>query len=662
MKNQFVIGGLQHHEAGRFDEARQLYERALAIDPHNGDALQLLGLIALQNGNPQDAVVLIKQAIRLAPGNAAFHSNLGAALTASDNPREALTAFRRAGKLDPSEPQYQMSIGNSHALCGDHLEAERWLQKLTKKFPNYALGWFNLGNALRDQQRNDDALGCYQRAIALDGSLADAHNNLGSVFHSLGELEAAEEAYRQALAIDPSNVMAHCNLASALIDRGLFTEAEAACRQAINIAPNLATAHGFLGAAIGHQGRLKEALTCYQSAAKLDPNNVLTIAAIGHTLNEIGEPEQAMRYLLEAERRTSGSDSKAVQQLIYSILLAQGRWQEGWSRFMHREARQLFVAKLAPLRLQTEFNDKVTGKTFLLLREQGLGDEIFFLRYAQELANRGASLIYRSNSKIAGILTRVPAITTVITESTPMPTENEILLIGDLPQALGILARSESKLEKKGEATSRKSDKSDEIVIANTNSYLPPPLVLSPLPERVQRISMQLEALGPRPYIGITWRAGTPPALQKGSDWALSKEIDIKQLGGTLARINGTFISVQRNPASGEIDQLATASGKPVHDFCKLNEELEEMLALLALLDDYIGVSNTNMHLRAGLGKSARVLVPRPAEWRWLAEGDRSPWFPNFAIYRQTTSGDWTPAMNQLASDLLVPKANHRLQ
>jgi len=63
-------------------------------------------------------------------------------------------------------------------------------------------------------------------------------------------------------------------------------------------------------------------------------------------------------------------------------------------------------------------------------------------------------------------------------------------------------------------------------------------------------------------------------------------------------------------------------------------------------------VSNTNMHLRAGTGRPARVLVPRPAEWRWMATGDDSPWFPGFRVYRQGPDGDWGAAVNRLREDL----------
>jgi len=63
------------------------------------------------------------------------------------------------------------------------------------------------------------------------------------------------------------------------------------------------------------------------------------------------------------------------------------------------------------------------------------------------------------------------------------------------------------------------------------------------------------------------------------------------------------------------------------------------------LVDEYVGVSNTNMHLRAGLQRTAQVLVPRPSEWRWMAYGNVSPWFPGFGIHRQDLDGSWLSAL-----------------
>jgi hypothetical protein len=55
-----------------------------------------------------------------------------------------------------------------------------------------------------------------------------------------------------------------------------------------------------------------------------------------------------------------------------------------------------------------------------------------------------------------------------------------------------------------------------------------------------------------------------------------------------------------------------------------LYEVLEALLALLALVDSYVGVSNTNLHLRAGRERR-QVLEPRPSEWRRMPSDNESP-------------------------------------
>jgi hypothetical protein len=46
------------------------------------------------------------------------------------------------------------------------------------------------------------------------------------------------------------------------------------------------------------------------------------------------------------------------------------------------------------------------------------------------------------------------------------------------------------------------------------------------------------------------------------------------------------------------------------------------------------------------------VLVPYPAEWRWMRRDGSSPWFPNFPVYRQTQAREWAAALAALRKDL----------
>jgi hypothetical protein len=177
-------------------------------------------------------------------------------------------------------------------------------------------------------------------------------------------------------------------------------------------------------------------------------------------------------------------------------------------------------------------------------------------------------------------------------------------------------------------------------------------LRIEPLPECIAQLGERLAQLGPPPYIGVTWRAGTAPEQQVGAAWHLYKSIALTTLATAMKHTNGTVVALQRYPQAGEIATLSEELKRPVHDLTALNEDLEGMLAVLALIDEYIGVSNTNMHLRAAVGRTARVLVPAPAEWRWMQHGRTSPWFPGFSIYRQSLQGDWTRSVEALRYDL----------
>ena len=66
---------VQHHQAGRLAEAEALYRKVLAQLPGNGDALHLLGVIALQTGGLDAALELIGKALEIRPNDAVFHVN-----------------------------------------------------------------------------------------------------------------------------------------------------------------------------------------------------------------------------------------------------------------------------------------------------------------------------------------------------------------------------------------------------------------------------------------------------------------------------------------------------------------------------------------------------------------------------------------------------------
>jgi hypothetical protein len=230
------------------------------------------------------------------------------------------------------------------------------------------------------------------------------------------------------------------------------------------------------------------------------------------------------------------------------------------------------------------------------------------------------------------VLQRADALDLVVALDEPLPAHDVKVMMGDLASLLYEPANGLS-----GWSALR----------------IPGPLSLSPLDSRLTSIRTRLAALGPPPYVGVTWRAGWPVELQKGKRYpGLDKWVPPESLAAVIRELPGTVLALQRNPRPAELAALQQGVQRDVHDLSPANEDLEDMIALLMLLDEYIGVSNTNMHLMASLGRRARVLVTFPPWWQWMVAGDQSPWFPGFRLYRQAPDGEWAPALTRLAREL----------
>jgi len=641
--------GLRAQREGRLESAREAYLRALAAAPDHPEALNLLGTTWLQLGDAGRAVDCLERAARKLRHHPGVLGNLAQAYFALGRYGHAGEAFRKASRLDPRNANFQVGVANSLAMEGKLGDAEIMLRKLADRFPGAPLVWFNLGNVLRDQGRLAEALPCYVKALEIDPRRVDARNNLGSICHALYRFEEAEREYRACLAMAPDYVAARYNLASVLIDRGRFREAEDVCREIVRRDPAAARAHTFLGASLAHQGRLLEALECQRAVLELAPQDAKVAESYAAELAEVGDLGAALDWFARALEWDP--DSTSARQLLGTALLSHGCLTDGWVYFAYRTAFIRFREKYPDVQLSRTLPPELHGRPIFLLREQGLGDEIFFLRFARLLAAAGARVTYRASEKLRGLLSRVAWLDQVVEETGPAPQADAVMLVGDLPHALSHHPANPFRAAVADETEIPAAR--FPLGIALFCPAVPPSLELQPLPARLAAVRERLAAAGSPPYLGLSWQAGTPPEEQRGGPtWSLYKKIGIEPLAEALRDFPATFIALQRNPGPGEIESFSRILGRPVHDFSALNEDLESMAALLALIDEYIGVSNTNMHLRLAVGRTARVLVPAPAEWRWMNSGRSSPWFPGFSIYRQTLDGDWRPALAALRQDI----------
>ena len=79
---------------------------------------------------------------------------------------------------------------------------------------------FNLGNALRNQGKLDEAIAAYRRAIGIEPDRPEAYTNLGNALKAQGKLDEAIAAYRRAIGIKPDLAQAYSNLGIGLAGQG----------------------------------------------------------------------------------------------------------------------------------------------------------------------------------------------------------------------------------------------------------------------------------------------------------------------------------------------------------------------------------------------------------------------------------------------------------
>ena len=209
-----MVAAVNFHQTGQIARAEGIYRKVLQADPNQPDALNLLGVIAHQQGRHDLAVEQIGRAISLNPKGISYLNNFGLACHALGRLEKAMAAYRRALELAPKNAEVLNNLANLLHDQGNVQEAADCYQAAVALKPDYAEAHYNLGNVLKDQRRHDEAGRSYRRAIELRGDYARAHQALGNVLADLGRPEEAVASYRQVERIRSDPLLPELNIAA----------------------------------------------------------------------------------------------------------------------------------------------------------------------------------------------------------------------------------------------------------------------------------------------------------------------------------------------------------------------------------------------------------------------------------------------------------------
>jgi protein O-GlcNAc transferase len=258
---QAVQRGLDFHRQGRLAEAERSYAWVLARQSDQFDALHLLGLVRMQQGNAAAALDFMSRALRVRPGAAEVLANLNGVLMALNRHQEALAN----------------------------------LDKMIAAHPADFNALFNRGVALAALGRNEEAVASYDRAIEVKPDLLVAQYNRATVLVALERYQEALAGYEKTLSLAPRHVDALTNRANVLVKLDRLDEALACYDRVLAVNSGHLDALANRGAALKQAGRREDALACLERALAINPGHVNSLVNRGNVLLELDRPSEALQ-------------------------------------------------------------------------------------------------------------------------------------------------------------------------------------------------------------------------------------------------------------------------------------------------------------------------------------------------------------------------------
>ncbi len=428
------------------------------------------------------------------------------------------------------------------------------------------------------------------------------------------DIRTAGHRYRSVLERRPEDPVALEYLGVIATHERRFDAAGPLLSRALVLRPHAPEFHSNLGLLHQARGDFDLAIQCYRDALSLDPAYAPAHNNLGLALQE----QQDVRAAIDAFRAAvlhQPEFAEAHWNLSLALLLA-GEFAEGFAEQEWRiavEKHRAWWARRRQFPMWT--GEPVAGKRVLILAEQGMGDMIQFVRYAQPLAARGATVLLEAPEDLADLLRSAPGVAGIVPRDGPYPPCDFQVPVMSLP-----------------------------LPFATTVATSPSPRAYLRADETRRARWSGLLGVRDRPRAGIAW-AGNPEHSRDRF-----RSMPLSAFEPLLAMNAIEWISLQKGGPAAEVAMLPP--GCQLRDLTAESRNFADLAALTAELDVVLTVDTSIVHLAGALGVPTLLLLDTGHDWRWLQERTDSIWYPGVRVLRQPVRGDWTSVIAMAAAEL----------
>ncbi len=471
-----------------------------------------------------------------------------------------------------------------------------------------------LAGARALQLGNTEAgLRCYMAGVTLAPDDADVAALHGVALRSAARLPDAQRELIRAIALDPSRPDTFTQLAQTYRMAGDRTQAAQAFLAAAVLRPTDAVAWRDAAESLRLADRLQDGLNAAARAAALAPDDPSIANTTALLLHRNGQLDEALALCEQA--RSVVPDDLHLTLTHGALLRTFERYDGGWALYERRlELPEFAQRPNAPHSLRWNGNS-LYGRHILVRAEQGLGDQIQFVRWANLLRAHGAAQVtVQAAPTLVRLLRTLAHVDSVVPSDLPTPRHHVHVDMGSLPYLL----RTGSNM---------------------CTQFVP----YLQLPERGIDAKHALPARTDGVMrIGIVW-GGSP--LQEDNRF---RSIPLALLAPALLRPDVQVVILQQGPARAQLETLAPATRHSFLDAAIDCVDMADTALIASQCDIVLSVCTSVVHLAGALGLPTWVMLASPAEWRWGQRRADSMFYPTLRLFRQQRGGDWHSVLDQL--------------
>jgi Flp pilus assembly protein TadD len=459
----------------------------------------------------------------------------------------------------------------------------------------------------------------YGTAISLAPNDADIAMLHGVALRSIGQLQEAQRELIRAIALDAQRADSFTQLAQTYRMAGDRAQAAQAFHTAATLRPTDAIAWRDAAESLRLADRLEQGLQAATHAASLAPDDPSIANTTALLLYRSGRIADAVA-LCERARITSPDDVHLA--LTHGMLCRTlGQHSLGWALYERRLELPAFAKRVCAPASPRWDGTPLNGRSILIRAEQGLGDQLQFVRWATQLHARGASQVtVQCDTPLVRLFRTIAGIDVVVPADRPAPVHSVHADCCSLPHLM----------------------RTDGEMLGGLVPYLHPDSGDSAHNTARNSCASERASADRRLRLGIVW-SGSP--LQEDNRF---RSIPLEQLLPALTRPDVELVILQQGPGRTQLDPLRPDTRATLTDAAASCGDMYDTALVAQQCDVVLSVCTSVAHLAGALGRPTWLLLATPAEWRWGVDTDHSPYYPTMRLFRQQRAGDWTPVLQDV--------------